>query len=349
MANKKSMIIISTATRLLNNINIVKKMILSGSDVIRFNFSYDTVEQKIKNIQHSQEIIEELNAHIKILVDLPGPKIRLGGFPGQDLHVREGENIILKSAAFTDNPNDFLPIQTKEIGNLFFPEQTIIIDEGEIAIKIIEIIDQDTVRCLILNSGNIFSYKGLNFPQQNLDPLPIIQNIHQKIIDKLKEIRINYIACPLVNNEEIAKNYKKIIDDTRWKYTKPKIVFKLETQEAVENIKDIIKYCDLLILERGNLGLNVNFEKVGTIQKKVIKICHEAKKAVIVSTQILESTINNFIPQRSDILDLTNIVLDGAYGIMLCHETGVSSRPAYAISIAKKIIHEAEKYKKSIN
>ncbi|EKD42928.1 MAG: hypothetical protein ACD_72C00531G0003 [uncultured bacterium] len=342
------MFIVATATRLSSNLNILKRMILAGSDALRFNFSYGTSDEKNEAIKNAQNIISELNAGTKILVDLPSPKIRLGDFPDQNTFVKEGENLILKTGDSSPSLKEFMPIQYPKIGNIFYPEQTIIIDEGEVALKVINILSEDTIECIAMNSGRVYSFKGINFNNQELDPKNIINSKHLEILHSLSKSDIDYISCPLVNNLETAKNYIDIINRIKWETRKPKIVFKIETLEGVNNIEEIAPLCKMIILERGNLGLNTNFEKIGVIQKKVTKICQKIRKPLIISTQILESTINNFVPQRSEILDLTNITLDGVFGIMLCHETGVSMRPAYSISTAKKIITEAENYSSAL-
>jgi len=337
------MFIITTASRLSSNPQILKKMILSGSDIMRFNFSYGTIEEKILSIKKFKQTCVELNANIKILIDLPNPKIRLGGFNLQSVHLEEGEKITLKSKDYSENTNSFFPVKYKNIGEIFYPEQTIIIDEGEIQLKIIKILSQDTVECISLNSGSIYPYKGLTWKEQTYDQTKIIKENGKKILEDIKNLHPEYISCPLVSTSKIADTYNKIIDEINWQ-KKPRVIFKIGDQKGYNNLDKIINLTDYILIERGNLGINIPYQKTGIYQKEIIKKCKKKKKKVIISTQILESTIDNFIPNRAEISDLTNMVIEKVDGIMLCHETGVSSRPAYSISVAKNIINETEKY-----
>ncbi|MBI5221855.1 MAG: hypothetical protein HY979_03550 [Candidatus Magasanikbacteria bacterium] len=344
------MIIIATASQLANNLSILKKIILSGPDVLRFNFSYGNIDEKIIHIQTAQDIINETGGQTKILADLPSPKIRLGGFPLKEFYVEEGQTLTLKSAPYSDDPKNFIPVQCPEIGNLFCPEQTIIIDEGEISLKVNCIMDKDTIEVLLFNTGYILPYKGLNWTEQIFDHNEHIEKIATAILPILTHLNLKYLTCPFVNNADIAKKYREAIAKQTWANNQPKIVLKLETEEAIKNAEAIIPLGDTILLERGDLGIRSSFEKMGVCQKHIISLCKKMKKPLFISSQILESTIHNFVPQRSEICDLTSMVLDGVKGIVLCHETGINGvRPAYPISVAKKIIEEAKAYKSKIS
>lgn len=344
------MIIIATASQLANNLSILKKILLSGPDVLRFNFSYGNINEKIANIQTAQDTINEVGGQTKILADLPSPKIRLGGFPLKELYVEEGQTLILKSASYSDDPKNFLPVQFPEIGNLFYPEQTIVIDEGEISLKVNCILDKDTIQVLLFNTGYILPYKGLNWTEQTFDYNEHINKISTTILPILTHLNLRYLTCPFVNNAAIAKKYRTAIEKQIWSNNRPKIVLKLETEESIQNAESIIPLSDVILFERGDLGIRAPFEKMGVYQKHIIRLCEKMNKPLFISSQILESTIHNFIPQRSEICDLTSMVIDGVKGIILCHETGINtSRPAYPISVAKKIIDEASAYKLKIS
>jgi len=342
------MIIIATASLNSCTPSTLNKMILAGADILRFNLSYDTMEEKLDSIRVAQKIIEELNGSQKILIDLPSPKVRLGNYPGGELLIKDGDSITLQSAEYSAQPSIALPVQYPEIGKELNAEQTIVIDEGEITLKVTYAISPSSLECLAMNSGSILPLKGLYWRGQKINSDDVFNHTATTVLPFLVDIEPDFIACPIINNEAVAKKYIKAINDTVWKNKKPKIIFKIEDEEGVNEIEKIMPLCDTILLERGTLGMRSSFEKVGIYQKYVTQLCKKNRMQVIISTQILESTITNFIPKRSEILDLTNIVLDGAYGVMLCHETGVGSRPAYSISVAKKIIKEVEKNKKNI-
>ncbi len=320
-----------------------RKIILAGANVVRINFSRRNINENIEYVKIIQGVINDLNSQTKILIDLPINKARLGDFDGKTFSVREGEEFICKSASYSPDCNQFIPIQIPRLGDELVVDQTVTIGDGEIALQVIEIIDESTVKVKILNNGIIQYLKTLNTGHRINTTNTIEQ--YRQIIDRVKEHNPDYYAFSYVNqetNEEIKKLFKFKVDNSY-----PKIIIKIENQKGVDDIKEIVqdKFYDYVLIDRGEMGVNTPFEQTGIQQKILLENTRKYGKPTIVSTQILESTIHNYTPTRSDILDLTNIVLDGASGIMFCRETGFESRPAYTISVAKKIISATEKYR----
>lgn len=317
-----------------------RKIILAGADIIRFNFSRHDLEKNIEIIKDTQEVIAELNSKIKTMADMPIEKIRIGDFDTKTYSVREGSEFVLRSAAYSPDCNEYIPVDTKRLGEIVKINQVITIGDGEVALQVIEILDTESIKVKSMNNGIIQYMRTFNLPL-TLKKEQIIEN-YQKILKTIEKTDCTYIAISYINreiNEDIKQLFKTI--------KKKKIIIKIENTESIKDIANIIKddFYDLILIDRGELGVNLPYEKIGIIQKKILQIAEENKKAVIVSTQILESTINNYTPYRAEILDITNMVMDKVYGIMLCRETGINSRPAYTISVAKKIIEEAKKNK----
>lgn len=335
--------------------NKIRKIILAGADALRYSLSYGPIENTIEKIKDSIRIIDELNSSAKIIVNLPSDQIRLGS-PHTPRTVLENEEAILKSAYPAcllpprDNNNssiqnnhptidEYIHVHLPELGNYVYINQIATIDQGKIALQITEIINKETVRVKFLNEGTIQSSLAIHI-QQNTENEAYLNRLKEVLI-KLEEVSPEYLAIPFISptiNEKI-----KTLSDFSWR---PKIIARIENHLAAQNLEQICQddFYDLILLNRGKLGLDMPFERLGIFQKEAIKMVKKYKKQVIISSQILEGTIHNYIPLRSDILDLTNIVLDGADGIMLCNEIALSSRPAYTLSVAKKIILEAEKY-----
>ena len=333
----------------------VRKVILAGADALRYSFSYGPLENTIERIKNGMKVIDELNSSAKIIVNLPSNKVRIAS-PHLPRKVMENEEVVLKSAnpacllpprdnnadIAQDNPlvvDEYIYVHLPELGNQVYINQITTIDEGKIALQVTEIINNETIRVKFLNEGSIQSSLGIHF-QQNTENESYLNRVQDALI-KLEEVKPDYLAIPFINptvNEKIKK-----LSDFSWQ---PKIIARIENRSAIENLEQICQdnFYDLILLNRGKLGLDMPFERLGIFQKEAIKIIKKYKKQVIISSQILEGTMHNYIPLRSDILDLTNIVLDDADGIMLCNETALSSRPAYTLSVAKKIILEAEKY-----
>ena len=320
----------------------IRKIILAGADALRYSFSYGPIENTIDRIKVGMKVIDELNSSAKIIVNLPSNQIRLAG-PHAPRKVLENEEIILKSASH-DQPmtDDNIYVHIAELGNQVYINQITTIDHGKIALQITEIINNETVKVRALNEGVLQSTLSIHIAQ-NTENEEYFDKL-RAIMARLEEITPEYLAIPLISS---AVNEKiKQLSDFSWQ---PKIIGRVESRAAKENLEEICqdKFYDLILLNRGKLGLDMPFERLGIFQKEAISTIKKYKKQAIISSQILEGTIHNYIPLRSDISDLTNIVLDGADGIMLCNETALGSRPAYTLSVARKIILEAEKYKKS--
>ncbi len=322
----------------------IKKIILSGADILRFNFSYGSIEANVNNIKIAQEAIDELHSECKIMIDMPLNKVRLGDFDIKMFAVREKEEFIFKSASYSNDCNQFIPVQIQKLGEKVRVNQLITHGDGEIALHVKEIIDTDTIKCEILNNGVIQYMKTFNITNR-LDENNVI-NDYKKIFEAVKDLSISYCAVSYFG-EETNKNIRELVKKEIG--SKTKIMLKIEDQIAVDNIEAICQdeSYRYVLLDRGEIGVNVPFEKIGLIQRNIINTAKKYKRLILVSTQILESTINNYIPYRAEIINLTDMVLDGVNGIMLCQETTMGLRPAYSISVAKKIIDEALKYERS--
>jgi len=322
-----------------------RKVILTGADIIRFNFSRRSPEDNVNFVQTAKGIINNLNSNAKVLIDMPISKIRLGDFDVKTFAVRENEEFICKSASYSPDCNEFIPIDAYKIGEKVRPNQTITIGDGEIAVQVVEILNNETFRIKILNNGIIPYMKAFNIEPDSNEKMI---DTYKILFEKIKIIEPNYLAFSYLGVEK--NNAIKNILKKEIKFADTKFIIKIDDKTGVENAKKIMedRFYDMVLLDRGELGVNLPFEKLGIIQKQIIQLSKEYNKPLLISTQILESTINNFIPSRSEIQALTDIILEDVKGIVLCRETGYNTRPAYTISIAKKIISAAEEYKKNI-
>lgn len=321
----------------------IRKIILAGADALRYSFSHGPIEPTIERIKSGMKVIDELNSSAKIIVNLPSNQPRLAS-PDTPRTVLENEELILSSAFHLPPQEDRLYVHTTELGTLVYINQVTSIDHGKIALQVTEIINNNNIRVRALNEGILQKSLSVHISEHTKATVYITRI--KEILAQLEELAPEYLAIPYINpmvNAEVKK-----LSDFSWQ---PKIIARIESRLAIENLEAICQdnFYNLVLLNRGKLGLDIPFERLGIFQKEATKTIKNCKKQVIISSQILEGTIHNYIPLRSDILDLTNIVLDGADGIMLCNETAMSTRPAYTLSVARKIILEAEKYKKLNN
>jgi len=320
----------------------IRKIILSGADILRYNISYQIVDDKVESLKRAEKIINDLNSSAKILIDFPTNKIRLGDFKDRIFAVREDDVIILKSANYSEDCHQFLPVETKSLGEKVHVNQAIAIGDGEVAVEVIEIINSETIKARVLNNGIIKYTKTLNIRYSIEDDQFL--KYYEEIFAELSDIKFDILAIPYINpevNQQIKEMVAKKTKDVKVMIKIEKIIDQLELKKICQD-----QYYSMIIIDRGELGVNAPYEKINIYQKEIIRIANEEKKSVLVTSQILESTMNNYIPNKAEISDLTNMVLEGINGIILCHETAIGMRPAYTISVAKKIIHESEKYKK---
>ena len=322
---------------------VIRKLILAGADILRYNFSYFGTDENLIHIEKARKTIDELNSGTKILIDLPLSKPRLGDFEIRVFAVRENEEFTMKSAAFSPDCNQFIPVQVPKLGEKVKLHQTITIGDGEIAIQVMEVVNSETIKVKVLNNGTIQFMKTFNISDEiNEDEL---SKTYENIIKKTTRFRPGYIALSYINEEtnDMIKQLPFLQADKQ----RVKKIVKIENQTGVENIENICKdsFYSAIMIDRGELGVNMPYEKLGLVEKRIIRAAKRYKKPILVSTQILESTINNFIPYRAEILALTELALSGVNGIMLCQETTLGLRPVYSVHVAKRIIDTVEKHK----
>ena len=289
----------------------IKSTILAGADILRYNLGYFITKEQIEHIKSAQNIIEELNSDTKIMLDIPANCVRLGNFPLRFFEVKENQPLILKSTDYSADCNEFLPVVAEKIGKMLQPNQIIAIGNGEVMIVVKEIIDENTVEAVSLSSGYIQALRSVNLP---IDENEFIKMLKQKMAF-VKELEPDYIALPYIDE----KINKKVLALPQLANNQIKKVIKMGNQESLKNLKNICQNTNyqMITMDRGKLGIFTPYEKIGLMQKEIIKMANSYHKIIIIATQILESTTENYIPSKADVCDLTNIILDGADGIML--------------------------------
>jgi pyruvate kinase len=338
------MIIITTNNSTISEVN-TRKIILAGTDYIRINLFRRSVEKNIDLILETNKEILEMNSGTKLLLDMPLNKVALGDFEDKIFQVQEGNEYILRSADYSQNCAEYIPVQIQNIAQYLRADQILMIGDGEISIQVTEILDEQNVKIRALNNGSIFYKRSINIKKEesiyeNLKKyIEVLNHAHKKHVD------IKYISFPYINND-INENIKNFLN-SNLAYKKIKKIIKLENEQCIKDIDKIISddFYDAVLFNRGLIGVNLPFENNCILEKKIVKKAKENKKKIFVGSNILESTVDNFLPSRAEISDLTNLVLDGVDGIQFSTETSVFTRPAYTIATAKKIIAAAKKYK----
>jgi pyruvate kinase len=313
-------------------------LVKAGVNVFRLNFSHGSHEDKGKIIDHIRNINKKEPYNIAILGDLQGPKLRVGEIENGEIEVLEGDILTFTNEKVTGNkekiyvsyPNFHSDVK---IGNL------ILIDDGKLEVRVLSIEKNNDVKVVVTLGGVLSSKKGINLPDTKIT-LPAITEKDFADLDFIIEQKLDWVALSFVRN---VKDLIILRNKLEEKKSKTKIIAKIEKPEAVENIRDIIVESDGIMIARGDLGVELPIEKVPLIQKQIIKKCIHRAKPVIVATQMMESMIERTKPNRSEITDVANAVLEGADAVMLSGETATGAHPTLVVETMKKIIEEVER------
>ncbi|HMA76057.1 MAG TPA: pyruvate kinase [Candidatus Krumholzibacteriaceae bacterium] len=312
----------------------IKELISSGVRVFRINSSHGNQREHSINIQNIRQISEELNLFIPIIIDLQGPKIRIGNL-NEPVNLKEGEKIILKPCAEQAEPG-VIPVNYEEITQKLEAGSTILLDDGKIELKVT---DPKKIEALVIAGGILTSRKGLNIPGATTS----FPSVTEKDIEYIKfavEKKIDFIALSFVRS---AKDIEKAREHISKAGGNIPIIAKIEKPQAVENLTEIMLASDSIMVARGDLGIEISPERVPIIQKHLIREANSYKKAVITATQMLESMIGNPIPTRAEASDVANAIIDGTDAVMLSGETAVGNYPVQAVKIMKSIAENVEK------
>lgn len=312
---------------------IIEDLIKNGMNVARLNFSHGTHEEHLAKMKTIRKVRRKLNRPIAIMLDTKGPEIRTGNFNIDEVFLKPGDVFTLTtrdvegteeivSVSYEGLPNDV------EVGSVIY------IDDGLVQLEVTEIKDDTDVVCKALNNGVLSNHKGVNLPGSKTN-LPAIT---PKDIDDIKfgiENDIDLIAASFVRKKEDVYEIRRILEDNGGEHIK--IISKIESQEGVDNIEEIIEASDGIMVARGDLGVEIRTELIPIVQKEIIRKANKAAKPVITATQMLDSMIRNPRPTRAETTDVANAIIDGTDCVMLSGETAGGKYPVEAVSTMRNI------------
>ena len=323
-----------------NDAEILARMIDAGMNVARINMSHGDHEFHARNIHTIREIAQARNRPVAILVDLQGPKLRVGRMQAGGVPLSVDEELILTTEDIIGEPGR-VPIQNHEVPGSIQMHERILLDDGLLELEVIDA-TETTVRTRVIVGGILQDRKGMNLPQTNL-VTPSMTDKDQVDVDFALRQQADWIALSFVRTAADVHALRKVVQGHAPMGRATPIVSKIEKPEAVENIEEIIQASDGLMVARGDLGIETSPEEVPMIQKMIIARCIETDKPVITATQMLESMIRNPRPTRAEASDVANAVLDGSDAIMLSGETAAGSYPLESVQTMVKIAIEAER------
>ncbi|WBY63400.1 pyruvate kinase [Thermocaproicibacter melissae] len=316
--------------------NIIRQLMLSGMDVARLNFSHGTHEQQKVYSDAVKKLRAELNLPIALMLDTKGPEIRTEEFE-HPVVLKEGDNFTLTSREILGTQQG-CSVSFKNLPAEVAPGNRILIDDGLIELKVISVSGPD-ILCTVMNGGEVSSHKSINVPGIRLSIPFISEKDRQDIAFAVRE-DFDFIAASFTRCAEDIMSLRSELE--KLNCHKIRIIAKIENSDGVNNIDEIIRVSDGVMVARGDLGVEIPFEEIPSIQKKIISKASNAGRQVITATQMLDSMIKNPRPTRAETTDVANAIYDGTSAIMLSGETAAGAYPVQAVKTMAKIAERTE-------
>ncbi|MCX6274782.1 MAG: pyruvate kinase [Bacteroidetes bacterium] len=329
--------IIATIGPASSSPEVLEELMRAGVDVCRLNFSHGNYEDHEQVIIAIREISKRTHMHAAILVDLQGPKLRIGMVENDAALLENGNEVTLTTKECIGTSERLyinyaqLPADAKE-------GEIILIDDGKIKLRVSETNYKDEVKAIVENGGIVSSRKGVNLPNTKVS-LPSLTEKDLQDLDFAIKMNVDWIGLSFVRKASDITALRQIIAKEGKQI---KVVAKIEKPEALEDIDHIIHETDALMVARGDLGVELPMQDVPLIQKMLVKKCIRATKPVIIATQMMESMINNSSPTRAEVNDVANSVLDGADAVMLSGETSVGKFPVKVVEYMRNVVTSIE-------
>lgn len=333
MSNLRKAKIVATLGPASSSEDVIRLLAKSGANVFRLNFSHGTHELHIKNAELIRKIEEELETHLAILMDLQGPKIRIGMFEDGNVILRKGSKFSLDLKKDYGNSKRVL-LPHPELFSALKEGIELLLDDGKIKLRIEENKGNELIT-EVIEDGIISNKKGVNIPNAIL-PINALTEKDKEDLKVTEKIDADWIAISFVQTEKDIEYAKRFFDD------KVGIVAKIEKPSAVERIDSILEVTDAVMVARGDLGVEMPYESIPGIQRMIINKARYHRKPVIVATQMLESMIKCHMPTRAEVSDVSCAIAEGADAVMLSAESAAGEYPVESVATMAKIIMQTE-------
>ncbi|MAS31228.1 MAG: pyruvate kinase [Flavobacteriaceae bacterium] len=330
--------IIATLGPASSNKEMIKKLIKSGVDVFRVNFSHATHDEVERIVDDVNDLRKELGSNVTLLGDLQGPKIRIGELEN-NIELKKNQSLSICSNLSESNGVDKIFISYPSFANDVMPGENILVDDGKLIFKVVSTNKKDTVDIKVVQEGVLKPRKGVNLPNTKISQPALTE----KDIDDAKfavKKSFDWIALSFVRSKKDVLQLRGLIE-SQCDYHIP-IISKIEKPQAIEKIDSIIKVSNGIMVARGDLGIEIPAEEVPLNQKKIVAKCKKRGIPVIIATQMMESMIDSLTPSRAEVNDVANSVMDGADAIMLSGETSMGKYPCEVVKKIEDIIYGVE-------
>ena len=330
--------IIATLGPACSSKTMLSKLIVSGVDVFRVNFSHADHKDVERIVNDIKALRIRHKKHVSILGDLQGPKIRLGNVVPETF-LKKGDTIIFTTRKIKNGNSDSLTINYSSFPKDVKRGETVLVDDGKIILQV-EKTDRDTtVNLIVIQGGLLSSNKGVNLPSTKIS-LPALTAKDIKDAKFAAKLGFDWIALSFVRSKNDVLQLREILDKSSNELIP--IISKIEKPQAIKNMDQILKVSNGLMVARGDLGIEIPAEEVPLYQKILVKKANEARKPIIIATQMMESMIDSLTPSRAEVNDVANSVMDGADCIMLSGETSIGEYPCEVVKKVGTIIASVE-------
>lgn len=317
---------------------VFKQLVTHGLNVARLNFSHGSHEEHQKRIDVIKEVRREMNIPVAILLDTKGPEIRTGKFEVPEVMLEEGQTFTITTREVMGN-QEICHVSYEGLPSDVSPGSQILIDDGLVGLEVLEVKEGTDIVCRVLNGGIVKNHKGVNVPNVSIN-LPAITPKDRADIEFGIQNNIDFIAASFVRKSADVLAIREILEQNNAGHIQ--IISKIENQEGMDNLDEIIEASDGIMVARGDLGVEIPTEEVPLAQKTMIRKCNKVGKPVITATQMLDSMIRNPRPTRAEVTDVANAIFDGTDAIMLSGETAAGKYPVEAVKTMSVIARRTE-------
>lgn len=316
----------------------ITQIINAGMDCARLNFSHGSHEEQEVRLNRVRRIAGELNRHIPILLDTKGPEIRLKDFENGSVVVEKGSLFTFDTDKETPGTKERIGLTYDKLAKNVEVGTKILVDDGKIELKVTAIKGSKVI-CKVITGGKLSNHKSINIPNVEI-PMPYLNDVDKSDLLFGIEHNVEYIAASFVRCADDLKKLRKFLKDNGGQDIK--VISKIENGQGINNFDEILELSDGIMVARGDMGVEINFEKIPAIQKMMIEKCNREGKIVVTATQMLESMTENPRPTRAEVSDVANAIYDGTTVIMLSGESAAGRHPVEAVRTMANIAVNAE-------
>lgn len=322
-----------------NTVNVMEKMVLAGMNVARINFTHATLDERKQAIDTVREVREKTGCSVAILWDTKGPEFRTGMFEGDKVELKKGKSIRIVKEEILGNQDAFSVNHPNALDSLSVGD-TILLENAKMKL-VVKTIEEDGVTCNIVAGGVLGNKKSISVPGINL-AIPYVSELDREDIKYACENGGEFLAISFVSKKEDVLEIKRLLK--AYNREDLQIICKIESELGIKNLEEILEVSDGIMVARGDLGTEMESEKLPVVQKQIIKTCRKMGKICVVATEMLETMMENNRPKRAETSDIANAVLDGTDAVMLSGETTVGKHPVETVAAMARICEVTEEY-----